>query len=100
MLDAPKSASRCWRAAHAAQPGLGMADVAGPEVSPEFVDDLSATCGDLLDVLDDRLREIALLRLQGFSNEEIAAQQDRSIKSIERYLKTIREIWQSLDSED
>ena len=59
----------------------------------EFLESMSGTCQELLELLDDRLREVALLRLQGFSNEEIAGQIGRSVKSVERYLKAIREVW-------
>jgi len=44
-----------------------------------------------LSSINDRLRRVALLKLAGLSNEEIAASQERSVKSIERYLQQIRE---------
>ncbi len=41
----------------------------------------------------DELKQIAVCKLQGCTNEEIAVQLDRSIATIERKLKLIREIW-------
>jgi DNA-directed RNA polymerase specialized sigma24 family protein len=71
----------------------GMQQVPDGRAPAELVDALSDTCADLLAQLDDRLREVALLRLSGYSNEEIAEKVGRSVKSIERYMKMIREIW-------
>jgi hypothetical protein len=43
------------------------------------------------------LREVAILKLRGYSNEEIANLRQRGLSTIERYLKMIREIWQDVD---
>lgn len=64
------------------------------EPSPEF----TAECSDQLRSLLERLRHedlkrIAVLKMEGFTNEEIAAQLDRGLATIERKLRTIREIW-------
>ena len=49
---------------------------------------------ELLAALDDALmRQIAVLAWEGYTNEEIAEQADRSRATIERKLKRIREIW-------
>ncbi len=72
--------------------GLGMQNIAAD--SPQFLDTMHDACRDLLAKLDsDRLREVAMLRLSGYSNAEIAAKLDRSEKSIERYLQLIRASW-------
>jgi RNA polymerase sigma factor (sigma-70 family) len=48
----------------------------------------------LLDSLDDdSLRQIALARLEGYSNSEIARQIGRSEVTVERRLRLIRAIW-------
>ena len=48
----------------------------------------------LLDTLpDDELRRIALLKLEGHSNAEIAANIDRSVPTVERRLRLIRDTW-------
>jgi RNA polymerase sigma factor (sigma-70 family) len=49
----------------------------------------------LLDALgDDSLRQIALARLEGYSNAEIAGQIGRSEVTVERRLRLIRETWE------
>ena len=58
-----------------------------------YLDTLSATSSDLLAGLDDRLRQVALLKLRGYSNQEIADDLGRSVKSVERYLHSIRQKW-------
>ena len=36
---------------------------------------------------------MALLKMEGFSNEEIARSLDRVTRSVERKLQTIRKVW-------
>lgn len=49
----------------------------------------------LLDVLgDDSLRQIAMARLEGYSNAEIAQHIGRSEVTVERRLRLIRETWE------
>lgn len=50
----------------------------------------------LLDVLaDDELRKIALMKLEGWTNDEIAQMIGRSSPTIERRLRLIREKWRN-----
>ncbi|KAA5543036.1 RNA polymerase subunit sigma-70 [Roseiconus nitratireducens] len=44
---------------------------------------------------DDSQRQVATLRFEGYSNQEIAERLDISLRSVERKLKVIREIWTS-----
>jgi RNA polymerase sigma factor (sigma-70 family) len=54
----------------------------------------------LLDVLgDESLREIALARMEGYSNAEIAGRLGRSEMTVERRLRLIRDIWQDWDAQ-
>lgn len=106
MITARKTAS-AWRKKKArpeigesafGNPGdddqkLGIEQIASGRPDDGFLDSLSSTSCELLEGLDERQREVALLRLQGYSNQEIADQIGRSIKSVERYLKSIREDW-------
>lgn len=57
------------------------------------IDSLGIECEELLSLLDDRLQRVALLKMAGLTNEEIAASLDRSVTSVERYLQTIRKTW-------
>jgi DNA-directed RNA polymerase specialized sigma24 family protein len=52
-------------------------------------------CRILLDALgDDTLRQIALWKLEGYTNEEVADQLGCSLAGIGRKLRLIREIWE------
>jgi RNA polymerase sigma factor (sigma-70 family) len=72
---------------------LGIEHIATCQPDNAYLDTLSATSQELLEGLDDRLRKVAILKLKGFKNQEIADQIGRSIKSVERYLQTIRREW-------
>lgn len=49
----------------------------------------------LLQLLDEDLQRIALLKLNGRTNDEIAAQIRRSIPTVERRLRLIRRKWET-----
>ena len=49
---------------------------------------------------DDVLRAIALLKLDGYDNNEIARFQDISVRTVERKLQWIRECWSTSDEQD
>lgn len=57
------------------------------------LDSLDLVCGDLLACLEPKLQEVALLKLAGHTNEEVAEIRNRSVKTIERYLQLIRLKW-------
>jgi DNA-directed RNA polymerase specialized sigma24 family protein len=66
------------------------------EPTPEFASQLAEEFRLLLDALDDEtLRSIAIARMEGFSNDEIAVRLQVQTRTIERKLKLIREIWGS-----
>jgi DNA-directed RNA polymerase specialized sigma24 family protein len=46
---------------------------------------------------DPELRELALRRLEGFTNGEIATRLDCTERSVERKLSRIRSLWTSYD---
>ena len=79
----------------------GIDGVPGPEPTPEFAAEMAETVDRLLGLLDDdELRRIALMKLEGYSNQEIAAKIGRSLPTIERRLKVIREVWKAERSDD
>jgi hypothetical protein len=47
----------------------------------------------LLGLLDDELQRIALAKVHGLTNEEIARQDEMSMRSVERKRNIIRKIW-------
>ena len=63
------------------------------DFTTQSFDSLAATCAELLPRLDGKLLEVAMLKLEGYTNQEIATRRNRSVKTIERYLKMIREKW-------
>lgn len=78
--------------------GIQNAATGGP--SPEFAAIVDEEFERLLDRLpDDTLRQVALARLEGYSNGEIAAQIGRNERSVERKLQIIRRHWDSAASE-
>lgn len=73
----------------------GMQNIASKEPTPEFVASMAETVDQLLGMLDEENRTIALARLEGYSNEQIADQIDRSVATVERRIKMIRSRWSS-----
>lgn len=72
-----------------------IGQAAGAEPTPEFAAIAAEGLRGLLDRLDDdQLRQIALLKLEGYTNQEIADRINRSLPTVERRLKLIRETWQ------
>jgi DNA-directed RNA polymerase specialized sigma24 family protein len=57
--------------------------------------DFDLQCADLLDRLEPELREIAVLRLLGYRNAEIADMHDCTERRIERKLNLIRQRWEA-----
>lgn len=77
-------------------PGLAeaIADEPTPEVAAAFADVLDRVLAKLD---DDTLRRVALLRMDGYSNEEIAQELGCVERTIERKLNVIRRVWQETD---
>ena len=70
------------------------------EPTPEFLAVMDEQQQAMFRALpDESQRNVARLRFEGFSNEEIAKQLEISVRSVERKLKVIREIWTSLIDE-
>lgn len=68
----------------------------GKEPTPQFAAQLTEECQRLLTLLDkDDLREVALWKMEGYMNEEIAAKRSCALRTIERKLKTIRALWKA-----
>jgi len=68
----------------------------GAEPDPAFAAQLADEFDMLLARLaDDRLREIALSKLEGHSNEEIAGRLNCSLRTVTRRLTIIRRTWEA-----
>lgn len=79
--------------AHGIDGQVGGNDVLGNSSNEEFVETLTSACEALFAKLDARLQTVALLKFKGHTNAEIGESLNRSEKSVERYLKMIRESW-------
>jgi DNA-directed RNA polymerase specialized sigma24 family protein len=68
--------------------------IAGPEPSPEFAAMVAEECRRRLDALpDETLRRIAVMRMEGYTNEEVAARLGCGLRSVVRKLDLIRKAW-------
>jgi DNA-directed RNA polymerase specialized sigma24 family protein len=68
----------------------GFEPFAGRDPPPEF----EAEVGQLLDLLEtDELRDVALMRMHGYSREEIAARLGCSLSTVRRQMAEIRARW-------
>jgi DNA-directed RNA polymerase specialized sigma24 family protein len=75
----------------------GLERIAGAEPTPEFAAMVAEECQRLLDALeDDSLRQVALSRMEGYTNDEIAAQLGCARRTIARRLELIRKTWSSV----
>jgi RNA polymerase sigma factor (sigma-70 family) len=64
------------------------------EPTPEEAAEMADECRRLLDLLDEpELRQIALWKVEGYTNEEIAARLDCVPRTIERRVRRIRLLW-------
>lgn len=63
-----------------------------PEFAVQFAEEMEAMFAKLEDT---QLARIASAKLQGFTNQEIAAQEEVGLRTIERRLALIRRIWVS-----
>lgn len=74
----------------------GIDQIVGREPTPAFAAELTEEFQRLLDRLgDETLRRIAVLKMQGYTNQQIAAQLGCALRSVERKLNGIRKIWSS-----
>ncbi len=74
--------------------GLDVDVVLGKEPSPEFAAEMIDECRRLLDLLPDpTLRSVALWKMEGYTNVEIAARLGCVEKTVERKVRAIRDVW-------
>jgi DNA-directed RNA polymerase specialized sigma24 family protein len=72
-----------------------LAELPGPEPSPALVAQVAEQCQRLLHALGDpELQQIAVRKLEGYTVEEIAAQQGLVPRTVQRRLRLIRRIWE------
>ncbi len=72
-----------------------LAEVIGDAPTPEFAAMMAEQCQRLLEKLPrPRLKALAVAKMEGYTNKEIAKQFDCSVRTVERELHLIREIWE------
>jgi DNA-directed RNA polymerase specialized sigma24 family protein len=75
-------------------PTGGFDQVAGREPTPDFAAQCAEEYGRLLGLLgDDELRRIAVLKMEGYTDEEVAAQLGCVPRTVRRRLQLIRKRW-------
>lgn len=72
----------------------GLAEIMGDDPTPAFAATMAEQCRRLLGMLDADLRAVAVAKMQGYQNEEIAKQLGWSVRTVERRLQLIRKKWQ------
>jgi DNA-directed RNA polymerase specialized sigma24 family protein len=69
--------------------------VAGKAPEPGFEAAVAESCRRLLDLLgDEQLKRIAVWKMEGHTNQEIADQLGCVVETVERRLRLIRSLWQ------
>jgi DNA-directed RNA polymerase specialized sigma24 family protein len=85
---------RDWRRNQPASSESGNVELAGREPDPAFAAQVAEECEKLLTMLADAdLRQIAVRKMEGYTNKEIAEELDCSLVTIERRLRLIRREW-------
>ena len=81
------------------QMGGGIAGVSGSAPTADLYHELAEACEALLEQLpDDQLRQIAIMRMDGFLVDEIADRLSLSKRAVERRLQLIRRTWEEESS--
>jgi RNA polymerase sigma factor (sigma-70 family) len=81
-------------------PQLQLERIVGDEPSPDFALEAAETVRRLLDILPSpSLRALAMNKLEAYTNDEIAERLGCSLRTVERRLQVIRELWQAHESQ-
>jgi DNA-directed RNA polymerase specialized sigma24 family protein len=71
-----------------------LEEILGSEPTPEFTAELAEECRRLLDGLGStELAQVALWKMEGYANEEIAVKLGCVPRTVERKLRLIRGLW-------
>lgn len=77
----------------------GIQAIASADPSPQLVIEITETIGRMFAALDELACHVAMLKLEGHLNDEIASKLGRSRATIERKLKLIRSTWTELEGD-
>jgi DNA-directed RNA polymerase specialized sigma24 family protein len=78
----------------AEQDRQGIENVIGAAPTPDFAAQVAEEYQLLLAGLEETLRSVAVWKLEGYTNEEIAGKLDCSVATVERKLRRIRNAWE------
>ncbi len=73
--------------------GAAIEAIVGAEPSPEFAAEVADQAEHLLSLLNEGLRNVALRKIEGLSNEDVAAELGCAVRTVERRLALIRRAW-------
>jgi pSer/pThr/pTyr-binding forkhead associated (FHA) protein len=73
--------------------GDGLAGLANNEPTPDLLAEISEQLRRLMERLPEDLRDVAVFKLEGYTNQEIAAKIGKVERTVERKLTQIRGIW-------
>lgn len=75
--------------------GEGIGQLVGYEPTPQFAAELAEQLRRRLASLeDDQMRQVALAKLEGYTNQELAQKLGTNLRAVERQLRLIRRTWQ------
>ena len=93
------SGESIFKAAGTNDDPAGIEQIADPSETPAKMAQFANDCEKLFEMLDDEmLQTIALLRIEGYSVDEISKRVGCARRSVERRLQLIRRIWREADS--
>jgi DNA-directed RNA polymerase specialized sigma24 family protein len=81
--------------AHGSDADRAFEDIIAREPTPQLAAEMAEQCHRLLELLQDEdLRSIALLKMEGYTNDEIASRLDYARSTVQRKLNLIRSRWE------
>jgi DNA-directed RNA polymerase specialized sigma24 family protein len=99
LLEHEGRQKRDWRRDQSGDAPSGNMDPAGREPDPAFAAQVAEECEKLLaELADSDLRLIAVRKMEGYTNKEIAGELGCSLARVERRLRLIRLEWAEYNS--
>jgi DNA-directed RNA polymerase specialized sigma24 family protein len=77
----------------------GLDGLAGDGSPPDVACAMAEECQRLLDCLPDEVRQVALGKLEGYTNPELAERLGCALATVGRKLERIRDIWEHLQND-
>lgn len=99
-VDVLRSEGRAKRGGGSQVSADDVQAVLSQEPTPEFAALMNDYCDWLLSQLEPGPRSVALLKLEGCTNEEVATRLNCGIRTVERRLELIRRVWSDAAEQD